>query len=119
MRNLLIILFAGLSTTVFSQTTISVQQITTKTIEKGDFVIYFDLDKSLITITEGNIQRVNDKKYTFTTTFYPNYRQTNFYFGNESFVFYEFDNGTEAFVYYHPDWIDLKGKTESIEGELP
>jgi len=103
MRNLIILLCLLLSTTVFSQTTISVQQIPTKTIEKGDFVIHFDLDKSLITITEGNIQRVNNKKYTFTTTFYSNYRQTNFYFGDESFVFYEFDNGTESFIYYHPD----------------
>ena len=118
MRNLIMLLFLGMSLNGFSQT-ISVEQITTKTIKKDAFVIYFDLDNSLVTITEGNIQRISDKKYTFTTTFYPTYRQTNFYFNNEYFVFYEFDNGNESFIYYHPDWLDLENKTESIKGNLP
>lgn len=117
MRNLIIILFLGLSLNGFSQT-IKVEKTTTLTIEKGNFYFEWDLDKSKIIITESNITRA-DCQYKFVTEYKKGYKQTYFYFGGETLVFYEFDNKDITVYYYHPTWKDLEHNIETILGNLP
>lgn len=99
--------------------TISVKQVTDLTITKGDFVVYFNLDSSTVNITESNISRVVDSKYRFKTIYYKGWKQTNFYFGTETIIYYELDNGNTGFSYYHSTWKDLNSQIESNEGDLP
>lgn len=117
MRNLIIILFLGFSLNGFSQT-ILVKQVTDLVVEKEDFIVYFNLDSSTVNITESNINRVVDAKYSFKTIFFKGWRQTTFYFEGEILIYYELDNGLTGFSYYHPNWKDLNNNFETILGEL-